>query len=235
LLQFKCLILHKFSKYNRFRIKALKALRNPWMAKTTKKTAATKTIAKKSVTAPAKKLGSKKTSTPKTAQIAAAKKSPKKTPSKAPLTVNKTVKTKTAAKAKTANPAAAKTKVVKIAKSQAELLADAAIHGILEKKGRNVLCMDLRNVANAVADYFIICEADSSRQVSAIADSVDFEVKKATGENPFHTEGWENSLWVLLDYVNVVIHVFEAETRHFYRLESLWADAEVKEYGVEYA
>jgi ribosome-associated protein len=120
-------------------------------------------------------------------------------------------------------------------KSQAQLLAEAAIHGILEKKGRNVICMDLKNVPNAVCDFFIICEADSTRQVSAIADSVDYEVKKATGENPFHTEGWENSLWILLDYVNVVIHVFEAETRHFYRLESLWADAEVKEYGIEYA
>jgi ribosome-associated protein len=120
-------------------------------------------------------------------------------------------------------------------KSPAERLADAAIHGILEKKGKNVICMNLKDVPNAVCDYFIICEAQSTQQVSAIADSVDFEVKKATGENPFHTEGWENSLWILLDYVNVVIHVFESETRHFYRLESLWADAEVKEYGVEYA
>jgi ribosome-associated protein len=124
---------------------------------------------------------------------------------------------------------------LKILKSQAELLADAAIQGILEKKGKNIICMNLQKVPNAVCDFFIICEAESTRQVSAIADSVDFEVKKATGENPFHTEGWENSLWILLDYVNVVVHVFERETRHFYRLESLWADAEVKEFGVEYA
>ena len=113
-------------------------------------------------------------------------------------------------------------------------LADLAIKGILEKKGKKIVCLDLRNIQNSVCDYFIICEGDSTTQVNAIAQSVDEEVKKATGQNPYHSEGWENSLWILIDYVNVVVHVFEKETRDFYKLESLWADAEVKEFAMEY-
>ncbi len=194
------------------------------MAKAKKVTAAKKKSPAKPVAAKKAAVKAKSKNVPKAKAAVPAKKA--KTPAKA-------VKTK-AAKPK-ATKTEAKIKKVRVEKSQAEILAEAAIHGILEKKGKNVLCMDLQNVPNAVCDFFIICEAESTRQVSAIADSVDFEVKKATGENPFHTEGWENSLWVLLDYVNVVVHVFESETRHFYRLESLWADAVVKEYGVEYA
>lgn len=113
-------------------------------------------------------------------------------------------------------------------------LAEQAIKGILEKKGKNITCLNLKNIPNRVCDYFIICEADSTTQVNAIAQSVDETVKKATGENPFHTEGWENSLWILIDYVDVVVHVFEKETREFYKLESLWADAEIQEFALEY-
>jgi ribosome-associated protein len=197
------------------------------MAKSSKKAKVTPTRTLKSVssktTKPAKKAAPKKSA--KTASTVKKKAAP-------PLLKKVAVKKKATVKSP---KTVVKTKTIPAVKSQAERLADAAIHGILEKKGKNVICMNLQNVPNAVCDFFIICEAESTRQVSAIADSVDFEVKKATGENPFHTEGWENSLWVLLDYVNVVIHVFESETRHFYRLESLWADAEVKEYGVEYA
>jgi ribosome-associated protein len=183
-----------------------------------------------------------KTKTPSSAKAKTAKKAVVKSPGKTTVSGKKKISGAPLKVAKAPRKAAAKAiKTVKkpggvaAMKSPAELLADAAIHGILEKKGKNVICMNLKDVPNAVCDYFIICEAQSTQQVSAIADSVDFEVKKATGENPFHTEGWENSLWILLDYVNVVVHVFESETRHFYRLESLWADAEVKEYGVEYA
>jgi ribosome-associated protein len=225
------------------------------MAKTIKKATVKKAGVKKTVSVAAKKIAIKKSTTSvvkktaikKVAKKATAGKSSPKTPA---LKVVKKAGTKKALPAKSKlKPVLAKSAPVKIAakksakqvssspvvKSPAQILADAAIHGILEKKGRNVICLDLRKVSNAVCDFFIICEAESTRQVAAIADSVDFEVKKSTGENPFHTEGWENSLWILLDYVNVVIHVFESETRQFYRLESLWADGEVKEFGVEYA
>jgi ribosome-associated protein len=188
--------------------------------------------------ATSKKVSSNSAKAPKKATVvkaAAPKKAAGKAAKKAVRKVSKPAKVvKPAPKAKAA-PVRKANATKAEAKTQADLIAEAAIHGILEKKGRNITCMNLKKVGNAVSDYFIICEADSTRQVAAIADSVDAEVKKATGENPFHTEGWENSLWILLDYVNVVVHVFEAETRHFYRLESLWADAEVKEYGVEYA
>jgi ribosome-associated protein len=216
------------------------------MAKTAKKTTGKKITAKKAAI-PAKK-ASKKTASPKvTKTTSKAAKGKVAKAVKKPVSTRKKISPKSSASAKSKAKAPVKLKValkmplapvvIKQAapKSPGRILADAAIHGILEKKGKNVICMDLKNVPNAVCDYFIICEAESTRQVSAIADSVDYEVKKATGENPFHTEGWENSLWVLLDYVNVVVHVFESETRHFYRLESLWADAETKEYGVEYA
>jgi ribosome-associated protein len=216
------------------------------MAKIAKKSTGKKTIASKAVSAPSKKASGKTIPAKVSKKVAKTKSS---AGAKPRVEKKAAPKKKPAVKASKAKAKSIPTKPVAIAakkvskakvkrnepKSQAQLLAEAAIHGILEKKGRNVICMDLKNVPNAVCDFFIICEADSTRQVSAIADSVDFEVKKATGENPFHTEGWENSLWILLDYVNVVVHVFEAETRHFYRLESLWADAEVKEYGIEYA
>lgn len=109
---------------------------------------------------------------------------------------------------------------------EARKLAESAVHGILEKKGQNVRWLDLRNIENAVCDYFIICEGNSRTQVEAIADSVEMIVKKETGQRPYRSEGWENALWILIDYINVVVHVFEPDTRHFYNLESLWADAE---------
>jgi ribosome-associated protein len=191
------------------------------MAKIAKKSTGKKTTSKKSVSSTAKKSVKK---------VPAVKKAAKKAVVKKTSTKKVLPKTKSVAKGKTIKAPLGKP----APKGASELLAEAAVFGILEKKGRNVICMDLRNIPNAVCDYFIICEADSSRQVSAIADSVDFEVKKKTGQNPFHTEGWQNSLWILLDYVDVVVHVFEAETRHFYKLETLWADAEVKEFGVDY-
>lgn len=104
-------------------------------------------------------------------------------------------------------------------------LAKAAIFGIEEKKGRNIRALDLRNIKNAVCDFFIICEAESTTQVSAIADSVAAEVKKQTNHRPHHIEGMQNAEWVLVDYLDVVVHVFQPEVRRFYNLESLWADA----------
>lgn len=134
-------------------------------------------------------------------------------------------KTKTVsarAKAKTAKPKAS----APVLKDEGWKLAESAVNGILEKKGLNIRWLDLRNIENAVCDYFIICEGNSKTQVEAIADSVETIVKKETGQRPYRSEGWENALWILIDYVNVVVHVFERDTRHFYNLESLWADAE---------
>lgn len=119
-------------------------------------------------------------------------------------------------------------------KDDARLLADSVIKGIAEKKGKNIICLDLKLVKNAVCDYFIICHGDSTTQVDAIAKSVEYEVKKYIGENPYHSEGFENAEWILIDYVNVVVHVFQKQIREFYNLEALWADAQIEEFVFEY-
>lgn len=86
----------------------------------------------------------------------------------------------------------------------------------------------MRNLKGAITDYFVICHAESNRQVEAIAKSIDGIVKKETGEDAWHTEGRENAEWILLDYINVVAHVFEASKRDFFGLEELWGDAEIQ-------
>lgn len=112
-------------------------------------------------------------------------------------------------------------------------LVDTIVKGIQEKKGNEIVCIDLRDIHNSVCDYFVICHGDSSTQVKAIADFVEEETRKSIGEKPWHTEGQENSEWILLDYVNVVVHIFHREAREFYSLEKLWADAPIQE--IEYA
>lgn len=99
------------------------------------------------------------------------------------------------------------------------------IKAIQEKKGENVVSLDLRHIPEAVADFFIICEANSTTQVKAIADYVEEEVYKHTGEEPYKHEGYTAQHWILVDYVNVVIHAFLPETRQFYNLEEMWSDA----------
>ena len=101
----------------------------------------------------------------------------------------------------------------------------AIIHAIQEKKGSNIISLDLRKIPEAVADFFIICEASSTTQVRAIADYVEGHVKSAVGETPYHHEGQQVSQWILIDYVNVVVHVMQPETRKFYKLEEMWSDA----------
>lgn len=114
-------------------------------------------------------------------------------------------------------------------KGPSEILTDAIVEGILEVKGRNISILNLKDIHNRVCDYFIICQADSNTQVNAIAGSVEEMVKKLTGERPYRKEGFENSEWILVDYVTVVVHIFQTEVRNFYNLESLWADADVTE------
>ena len=110
----------------------------------------------------------------------------------------------------------------------AEVLLDSVIKGIFEKKGQNVLKIDLRKLENRITDYFVICHASSTTQVGAICDSVDDNVRKEANEKPMHIEGLDNCFWVLLDYGNVIVHVFLEEYRNFYSLESLWADAAIE-------
>jgi ribosome-associated protein len=109
-----------------------------------------------------------------------------------------------------------------------ELLLEAVLKGIFEKKGQDVLKIDLRNLENRISDFFIICHGSSTSQVDSLCDSVEDTVRKEAAENPLHVEGLENCFWVLLDYSNVVVHIFLEEYRHFYSLESLWADASIE-------
>ena len=99
------------------------------------------------------------------------------------------------------------------------------IRAIQEKKGENVISLDLRKIPEAVSDFFIICEASSTTQVKAIADHVEYLVKEECGEGPYRHEGMSALQWVLVDYVNVVVHIFHPETIKFYRLEEMWSDA----------
>ena len=107
-------------------------------------------------------------------------------------------------------------------------LADVVVRGMQEKKALDIVVMNLKELKNAVADYFIICSASSDTQIEAISRSVEEEVEKITGQNPWQTEGRMNREWVLLDYVDVVVHVFLRDRRKFYALEELWGDAEIR-------
>lgn len=203
------------------------------MAKTTKKAPAKKAAAPAKA---AKKTAVKKAAVKKTAKPAPAAKA--KAPAKALKAVKKAVPAKAIKKAAAPKKAAASKKAVKTApkkapvkavKSPTEKLADAIVEGILERKGKNITVMNLQSIHNRVCDYFIICQADSNTQVNAIADSIDETVRKTTGDKPYRSEGFENSEWILIDYVTVVVHIFQSHIREFYNLESLWADAETTE------
>jgi ribosome-associated protein len=106
----------------------------------------------------------------------------------------------------------------------------AIIQAIQQKKGENIISMDLRKIPEAVADFFIICEASSTTQVKAIADFVEEHIKNTVKENPYHHEGFQAAHWILIDYVNVVVHIMQTDTRKFYKLEEMWSDAASDEY-----
>jgi ribosome-associated protein len=107
---------------------------------------------------------------------------------------------------------------------EASLVTKSIVKGLFEKKGERVALIDLRNIENRVCDYFVISQAASSKQVDSLAWSVEDVVRKETGLKPFHVEGRENCLWVLLDYGDILVHIFQQPYRDFYNLESLWAD-----------
>lgn len=111
-------------------------------------------------------------------------------------------------------------------------LFKAIIQAIQGKKGDRIVSLDLRKVPEAVADFFVICEAASGVQVRAIAEEIDERVKKETGEIPYMQEGKAALQWVLIDYVNIVVHIFQPETRRFYRLEEMWSDGVRQEHDI---
>ena len=104
------------------------------------------------------------------------------------------------------------------------------ISAIQEKKGEQIISLDLKKINEAVADFFIICEAGNPNQVRAIAENIEDKVKEICGESPYHHEGYSKLQWVLIDYVNVVVHVMHPETRKFYKLEEMWSDAQMTEH-----
>jgi ribosome-associated protein len=113
-------------------------------------------------------------------------------------------------------------------------LKENIVKGMQEKKAKEIVCIDLRNIKNAIADFFIICHADSKPHIDAIATSVEEYVYRKTGEEPLHREGKANAEWILLDYSTVIVHVFRHEQRDFYGIERLWADAEIEKIASNY-
>ena len=107
-------------------------------------------------------------------------------------------------------------------------LCDLVVEGMQEKKASDIVVMDLRSIRHAVADFFIICSGTSDTQIDAIADSIEEHVRKISSEKPWRKEGQANREWILIDYVNVVAHVFNNEKRAFYGLEELWGDAKIQ-------
>lgn len=102
------------------------------------------------------------------------------------------------------------------------------IGAIQDKKGEHIVSLDLRKIHEASADFFIICEANNAPQLKAIVDNIDFEVKNQTGELPYKTEGKTAAQWILIDYINIVVHIMHPDARKFYQLEEMWSDADSK-------
>ena len=111
--------------------------------------------------------------------------------------------------------------------TNADQLISVILNGIEDVKGQNINILDLREIENTVCDYFILCDGNSNTQVSAIAASVQKHVSKTLKEKPWHIEGESNAEWILMDYVNVAVHVFQKHIRDFYKLEELWGDGKI--------
>jgi iojap-like ribosome-associated protein len=106
------------------------------------------------------------------------------------------------------------------------------IRAIQDKKGETIVSLDLRKIPEAVADFFIICEASNQPQIRAISDFIEEQVKKNCDEIPYHYEGKQKLHWVLIDYVNIVVHIMVPESRKFYKLEEMWSDAPLEEHNL---
>lgn len=108
------------------------------------------------------------------------------------------------------------------------ILLKEIIEAIQEKKGKNIVIADLTKLGNTICDYFVICTGNSPTQVSAITDSVEYMVKKSTSYRPIAIDGLRNAQWVAMDYGEVLVHIFMPETREFYDIDHLWADAKLE-------
>ena len=111
--------------------------------------------------------------------------------------------------------------------TEKQLLIDKIVEAIQDTKGEDIMIFDLSKIENSVAQTFVICTGNSNTQVSAISGNIEKKVRNELQDRPWHVEGSENSLWVLLDYVSVVVHVFQRETREYYDIEELWGDAKI--------
>jgi len=118
--------------------------------------------------------------------------------------------------------------------TNADQLITSIIGGIEEVKGKEITILDLREIENTVCDYFIVCEGSSNTQVNAIVNSIQKQVSKTLKDKPWHVEGTDNAEWVLMDYVNVVVHVFQKHIREYYDIESLWGDAKTTQIETSY-
>ena len=118
--------------------------------------------------------------------------------------------------------------------SSPDELISLIVQAIEDIKGQNISLLDLRNIENTVCDYFIICNGNSNTQVNAIVSTIQKNVSKNIREKPYHIEGVENAEWVLMDYVNVVVHVFQKHKREYYDIENLWGDAKITEIETSY-
>jgi len=118
--------------------------------------------------------------------------------------------------------------------TSADQLITTIIGGIEEVKGKEIIILDLREIDNTVCDYFIVCEGTSNTQVNAIVNSIQKQVSKTLKDKPWHVEGSDNAEWILMDYVNVVVHVFQKHIREFYDIESLWGDAKTTQVETSY-
>jgi len=117
---------------------------------------------------------------------------------------------------------------VRTSTQQIEKLVNAIVEGMQEKKANNIVTINLEKLTNSVTSYFVICEAESTTQVDAIADSVEEFARKKMTEKPISREGFSSAQWILLDYFDVVVHIFQKEYRDFYRIEDLWGDGDIK-------
>ncbi len=112
-------------------------------------------------------------------------------------------------------------------------LKAAIITAIDDKKGENIIAIEIGKLENSIADYFIICNAQSNTQVNAISEGIEKDVRKNLKQRPWHVEGRDNSQWIVMDYSSVIVHVFQTPYRDFYKLEELWADAPVEQFNFE--
>ncbi len=119
--------------------------------------------------------------------------------------------------------------------NKTQKLLDAIKEGMIEKKANNIVNINFAGTNNSITDFFMICEADTPKQVEAISKSVDEFVLKNTKEKPIHSEGKENAEWIIIDYFDVIVHIFQKEFRESYKLEELWADAEITKIEVKYS